>query len=91
MATKYVTFFAAISLIGSLCNTALAKPLKASKAVQRTAQLSTDIKFDGLDATGRYQSPLGATAGIENEKPTLDLIDFRKSYHDRAEQALSGR
>lgn len=90
MTPKLVTRIASFSLVMLLASVGYCKTPKSS-STERTPQLSTDIKFDGLDANGRYQSPLGATAGISNDKTTLDLIDFRKSYQDRAEQALSGR
>jgi hypothetical protein len=89
MAPKIVTVFAAISV--TLIGTAVGAHAKLSSVSRNQARLSTEHKFDGVDATGRYQSPLGATAVIESDKDTMNLIDFRSNFRDRAEQAQSGR
>jgi len=89
MATKTVTVFAAISVV--LMGVAFQASAKPPASQKPQTRISTEHKFDGLDATGRYQSPLGATAAIESDKETLNLIDFRSNFRDRAEQARSGR
>lgn len=82
-----------------------ASPVKktAKKSAAKTAQmvpetktpanahLSTDIRFDGLDVNGRRQSPFGASAVVENEKQTPNLIDYRANYNDHVERSKSGR
>jgi hypothetical protein len=55
------------------------------------AKLSTDIHFDGVNVSGRRQSPFGASAVVENEKATPNLIDYRTNYADRIQRSKSGR
>jgi hypothetical protein len=69
---------------------------KAAQMVPETkspsnAKLSTDIHFDGLEVNGRRQSPFGASAVVENEKETPNLIDYRANYDDRVQRSQSGR
>lgn len=54
-------------------------------------KLSTDIHFDGVNVTGRRQSPFGATAVVESDKKTPNLIDYRSNYDDRIARSKSGR
>jgi len=54
-------------------------------ANNKNVKLGTNFVFDGLTASGRYQSPLGATAGIEKSKNLIDLVDYRTSLSDRIE------
>lgn len=91
MAPKTVTVFAAISTAVMITSSAVAEARKSPSHQRNQARLSTEHRFDGLDAAGRYQSPLGATAAIESDKDTLNLIDFRSNFRDRAEQSRSGR
>jgi hypothetical protein len=75
-------------------------PAAAAKKNERAAmvpaktsnlKLSTDIHFDGVNVNGRRQAPFGASAVVENEKQTPNLIDYRSSYEDRITRSKSGR
>lgn len=89
MKTFSVTLIAAISM--TMFSIAANAGAPAKVPSEAKAKLSTNIRFDGLDTTGRYQAPLGATVGIDADREALGLIDFRTHYKDRAKRAQSGR
>lgn len=69
-----------------------AAPKSAGKPmIALRSNLSTDIHFDGVTVRGRRQSPFGASAVIESEKETPELIDYRRDYNDRIRRSASGR
>ncbi len=71
--------------------TSNATPVVAQVKSPSMAKLSTDIHFDGVNVNGRRQSPFGASAIVENEKVTPNLIDYRSNYNDRILRSKSGR
>lgn len=50
------------------------------------AKLGTSFKFDGTTLRGRYQTSLGTTATVENDKYLDNLLGGRKSFQDRAQE-----
>ncbi len=49
-------------------------------------QLGTSFKFDGTTLRGKYQSALGTSATVENDKYLEDLLGGRKSFADRTQE-----
>lgn len=50
------------------------------------AKLGTSFKFDGTNLRGKYQSSLGTTATVENDKFLNDLLKGRTQFEDRRQQ-----
>jgi hypothetical protein len=95
MSPRNVTFqLLTVALLLGVVVMANAAQTKAKRPVSKSpmmAKLSTDIHFDGVDVSGRRQSPFGASAVVENEKATPNLIDYRNDYNDRILRSKSGR
>ena len=47
------------------------------------AQLGTSFKFDGTTLRGKYNTSLGTSATVEDDKYLDDLLGGRKSFEDR--------
>lgn len=47
------------------------------------AQLGTSFKFDGTTLRGKYNTSLGTSATVEDDKYLDDLLGGRKSFNDR--------
>lgn len=62
-----------------------------SKTSKKASTLSTDIRFNGHDVGGKYQSPGEAVTTIEKEKPLTDLIEPRREFKDRLRKSVSQR
>lgn len=63
--------------------------VKRSRTNQLGANLGTEFQFDNLSVHGRYQGPFQGVATVENEKDTMQLIDYRREYKDRLKQNVS--
>lgn len=50
------------------------------------SKLKTSFKFDGTTLRGKFQSSLGTTATVENDKYLDDLLGGRKSFEDRIQK-----
>jgi hypothetical protein len=50
------------------------------------AKLGTSFKFNGSNLHGKYQSSMGLSAAVENDKLLDDLLAGRKNFNDRIEQ-----
>lgn len=48
-----------------------------------TAKLGTSFQFDGSTLRGKYQTSLGTSATVENDKYLDDLLGGRKNFEDR--------
>lgn len=63
-------------------------PQKKGKAKPTASQakLGTSFKFDGSTLRGKYQSALGTSATVENDKYIDDLLGGRKHFSDRIQK-----
>ncbi len=59
---------------------------KQLRKVNPRAQLGTSFRFDGTTLRGKYQSALGTTATVENDKYLDNLLGGRKSFRDRVHE-----
>jgi hypothetical protein len=62
-------------------SSALAQP--APKKGSAKAQLGTSFKFDGTTLRGKYQTPLGTNATVEDDKYLDDLLGGRVRFTDK--------
>ncbi|MBX9766027.1 MAG: hypothetical protein K2X47_02040, partial [Bdellovibrionales bacterium] len=60
----------------------------AAKKVEKTRRLSTNVNFEDLLVSGKYQYPSEATTTVENEKDLDDLIGARKHFRDRLGRSM---
>ncbi len=51
-----------------------------------TTKLGTSFKFDGSTLRGKYQTSLGTSATVENDKYLDDLLGGRKHFEDRVKK-----
>ncbi len=51
-----------------------------------SAKLGTSFKFDGSTLRGKYQTSLGTSATVENDKYLDDLLGGRKHFEDRVKK-----
>jgi hypothetical protein len=49
-------------------------------------QLGTSFKFAGSNLRGKYNTALGATATVEDDKYLDDLLGGRKQFEDRLQK-----
>jgi hypothetical protein len=57
-----------------------------TKKVSSDAKLGTSFRFDGTTLRGKYQTSLGTTATVENDKYLEDLLGARKHFKDRLQK-----
>lgn len=72
----------AFVLLSMMSAVSFAAPKKAAKTNSQ-AKLGTSFKFDGTSLRGKYQSSLGTSATVENDKYMDDLLAGRKKFDDR--------
>ncbi|MGE0762295.1 MAG: hypothetical protein AB7N80_03345 [Bdellovibrionales bacterium] len=63
----------------------------AATKVKAPSKLRTDIRFNGTEVGGKYQSAGEAVTTVENEKPLIDLIEPRREFKDRLRKSVSQR
>jgi hypothetical protein len=72
----------ALILLSLLTCVSFAAEKKAAKTESKS-QLSRSFRFDGSSLRGKYQSSLGTSATVENDKYMDDLLGGRKKFDDR--------
>lgn len=68
------------------CLLLLVEATEAAKGVATTSKkgnLGTSFKFDGTTLRGKYNTSLGTSATVEDDKYLDDLLGGRKSFNDR--------
>ncbi len=58
---------------------------------KKAASRSTDIRFNGTEVGGMYQSAGEALATVEKEKSLIDLIEPRREFKDRLRKSVTQR
>tara|TARA_Y100000817_G_scaffold277702_1_gene240004 strand:- start:782 stop:1030 length:249 start_codon:yes stop_codon:yes gene_type:complete len=58
------------------------------KTPKNKSNLSTDMRFNGLNVNGRYNTPGETAIVIEEEKKLNSLISIRKHFRDRITEEM---
>lgn len=58
------------------------------QAVSKQAKLGTSFRFTGSSLRGKYQTSMGTTATVENDKLLDDLLNGRTNFEDRRQQEV---
>lgn len=66
-------------------------PASAARQTEKGRKLSTNVNFEDLLVSGKYQYPSEATTTVENEKDLDDLIGARKHFRDRLGRSMDRR
>lgn len=59
--------------------------------IKKPSDLRTDIRFNGTEVDGKYQSGGDAVATVENEKPLIEMIEPRREFKDRLRKSVTQR